>query len=137
LEDRLEIIQCEVSNLEQILSEERRSAVQALSAISIANAHFGRDGAIDDFLRSLRRLFPERLILFSDYYGRLGSYVGNTRAYQRTLVHDVAQLASGQGVPPSSLEEWQQIYDRTSCALVDAFDGHNGGIAWYIHIVQL
>lgn len=137
LEERIEIIDCEVGDLERFLSDERRSAVQALSAVSVANAHFGRDGKIDDFLRSLRRLFPERIVLFSDYYGRLGTYVSDTRAYQRTLVHDVAQLASGQGVPPSSLEEWRQIYDRTSCALVDAFDGHNGGIAWYIHVVQL
>ena len=76
-------------------------------------------------------------MILCDYYGRLGKVRQRSAEFKRTLIHDVAQIVSGQGVPPSCLEGWREIYSRTSCTLVKAFEGRSEGLTWFIHVIQL
>jgi SAM-dependent methyltransferase len=108
-------------------------SVQAVTACQVANEMFstGTDRAVA-WLRQLKKAFPGRPLLVSDYYGRLGRRGGADRM---TLLHDFVQLTSGQGVPPSSRQEWQAIYSKAGCRLVHAMEAR--GSTWFVHIVAL
>lgn len=118
------------------LPKARRDAVEMLVASSLVNAYFG-ERSIDELLSGLRRLFPRRVLLVSDYYGRLGHPEADADGLDLTLLHDLAQLISGQGVPPPDIEAWKEIYARTSCTLVRAVRGRAEGVERYLHMVQL
>jgi len=137
--ERIEIIHGDVSELQQLISIERRNDIDALAAVSVANTYFsGHPGRrIDDFFGTLQTLFPNRIMFICDYYGRLGKIHEEPERFQRTLMHDLAQLVSGQGVPPPDLTAWQTIYDRTACTLIEAFESEHDGIRRFLHIIQL
>lgn len=137
LADRVEILDGDVLACAGQIDPERRNQVQALVAASVVNAYFG-GGEVgpEDFLRRLGDLFPGRIMIVADYYGRLGRDAGGA-AYRRTLIHDVAQLVSGQGVPPGDLDAWKRIYAAAGCGLIQPFAGHGDGVDRFIHLIQL
>jgi len=88
------------------------------------------------WLRGLRRLFPDRPLLILDYYGRLGQTKSRKLAKEReTLLHDFAQLISGQGIPPASAAEWRSIYAEAGCRLVHISEDKL--TTRFIHILRL
>jgi len=138
--DAIQVICGEATSATQYLTADRLDEVEMVIAVSVANAYFydGRNFAITKFLNYLRSAFPNRMMILSDYFGRLGSPVcTDSHLWQRTLIHDVAQLVSGQGVPPASTEEWMAIYEETSCTLIKSYEAEGSGLAWFIHLIQL
>jgi hypothetical protein len=107
--------------------------VQSIAACQLANEMFGAgpSGAIA-WLRGLRRTLPGRPLLICDYYGRLGSRHRNVR--REILLHDYAQLISGQGVPPTDRRQWQAIYSEAGCRLVHAIE--DSASTLFVHIVM-
>jgi hypothetical protein len=70
-------------------------------------------------------------VLVHDYYGRLGT--GVPGASRHTLLHDYAQLISGQGIPPPALGDWGLIYKDAGYRLVHALEDR--ATTQFIHIV--
>ena len=139
LDGRVEVVCGDLAELGVLLSEERRASVDALAAVSVANAYAAgyRGRSIDDFLRALQVLFPNRFLFLFDYHGRLGTVGDEPVRFRRTLLHDLAQVVSGEGVPPANLDAWREIYRRTGCTLVAHAEGEHDGIARFLHLVQL
>jgi SAM-dependent methyltransferase len=136
-EDRLHFFQGDVPEAAETLSRELRDKVDLIVAQSLANEFFA-ERSIDDFLARLARTFPGRLLVLSDYYSLLADGVpagGTDQA--RSAVHDVAQVLSGQGVPPGNLEGWRDIYARNDLTLLKALSSKSGGVHFFIHIVRL
>jgi hypothetical protein len=79
------------------------------------------------------KVLPDRPLLIADYYGRLGRKKG--RISRETLLHDYAQLISGQGVPPASAVEWRSIYSRAGCRLVHIIEDKK--TTRFVHILVL
>jgi hypothetical protein len=51
------------------------------------------------------------------------------------LLHDYAQLISGQGVPPAGLDEWKAIYSEAGCRLAHVIEDRATPL--FVHIVLL
>jgi SAM-dependent methyltransferase len=112
---RIKIIEADALRLRRGTFAKISPRVQAVTACHVANEMFWRgSSAIVGWLAGLRRIFPGRPLLVVDYYGRLGSKTGD----RATLLHDYAQLISGQGIPPQRRAEWQEIYAAAGCRLV-------------------
>lgn len=137
-DDRLRFYVGDVRDMEPYLPEHERSSVRAVYGSSILNEFFANDGeeAIG-FLRKLRALFPGRLLFVVDYYGKLLRISDVDRRFQHTLLQDLVQVATGQGVPPVDLEAWGEVYTAASCRLVHAYQAETDGIEWFVHVVQL
>jgi len=111
--------------------------ITAAHAGSYFNALF-HDGGSDAIgaLVGLREVLPGRILVISDYYGRLGS--GKPVNYLGwTLLQDLAQACSGQGVPPSGRAGWEALYRKAGCRLVSAREESTGGYVHFIHVVKL
>jgi SAM-dependent methyltransferase len=122
------------------LNHREVEAVQALTAFNLANAFFdpGGERSIRSWLGMLAQAFPNRLLLLGDYYARLASGTpSNSHAYRRTLMHDVAQVLTRQGLPPADIAAWRTIFDDAGCTLVKAFEGEHEEVAHFLYLVQL
>lgn len=108
--------------------------VELVVASSLLNAFFaeGVDRAIA-WLAEVARIFPRRLLLVSDYYGRLGSR--EPPWPRRSAMHDLVQLISGQGVPPPDQSAWEHIYQRAGVQLRHVMEDTSE--TGFIHCVQL
>ena len=91
----------------------------------------GNDAAIA-WLRRLRAQLPGRTLLVADYYGRLGTTVAADRL---TLIHDHAQLLSGQGRPPAHRRDWAALYAAAGSRLVHAIEDRAS--TRFVHIVAM
>lgn len=132
LAKRVRIFRGDMRALDAVLPRAVRDAAEALTACNVVNELFANGTqAAEAWLRGLRRLFKGRPLLVADYYGRLGHGSGTPH----TLLHDYAQVISGQGVPPASLTDWRRIYARAGCRLVHAID--DTSTTRFIHIVKL
>jgi hypothetical protein len=138
LADAISVFHQDVRELGRFLPREVRDEVRALHGRSILNEFFrrGSDEPIC-FLRNLRELFPDRLLFVVDYYGKLTRLRHVSRRYRHTLLHDMAQILSGQGVPPEDLPGWTAVYEAAGCSLRRAYEGESAGIDWFVHVVQL
>ena len=93
---------------------------------------------MNELLGRLSEALPNRLLILADYYGCLDEWKPVSKPDQRrATLHDVAQVASGQGIPPSSLKAWQNIYDQNRCILIKASSIVSGGVHRFIHIVKI
>jgi SAM-dependent methyltransferase len=131
---RVRFMEADGARLRETVPENVRSQIRSITCCNFANEMFahGEREAIKWF-RELRKLFPERPLLNGDYYGRLGT---KSRKVQReTLLHDYAQLISGQGIPPATLAEWRAIYSKAGCRLVHAIEDNS--TTRFIHIIAL
>jgi len=94
-----------------------------------------------NFLKNINSLFPHCTLFVSDYYGYLGNQKGehnsnlNSETHTHTILHDVAQCISGQGVPPGSREDWVKLYKTAGFSLIDFYD-FTEGMHSFLHICQ-
>ena len=139
LQGRLEVDSGSAVEALRALPQSRRDAIQVVTACSVVNAYFGDGGtaSIVGFLKDLGALLPGRILVVADYYGRLGSKQDETKDVRRTLIQDVVQIVSGQGIPPFDVTAWRAIYAQAGCPLIDVLEGFAAGVVRFIHIVQL
>lgn len=135
--DRFKIVNADVRLLNQSIQETERASVQAIHAGSLLNEFFARTSSAIGFLRSLRRLFPGRLLLVDDYYGKLMNKEAGPDHYRQTLLQDFVQVISGQGLPPSTLGEWEVVYQSAGCSVIREYAGEANGMTWFYHVVQM
>jgi precorrin-6B methylase 2 len=132
LDQRIELLN---GDAPAALSGIAADAVQVVLASSFLNGFWSSPGDIERVLRKLTEYLPRRLLVVSDYYPQLLKTDGAHEA--RTLIHDLAQVASGQGLPPSSLEGWATVYVNTGGVLMHAFEASGDGIDRFVHLVRL
>ncbi|CAN5263205.1 class I SAM-dependent methyltransferase [soil metagenome] len=121
----------------EVLAERTRADahIQLVIASSVLNAYWSAPGSAAAFIRDLASLLPGRILIVSDYYSHLAR---DTQAIEaRTLIHDVAQVVSGQGLPPPSFEGWRQVYDDAEAELLHRFEATGNGVDRFIHVLQL
>jgi len=118
----------------RLLPAGTRDRVDTLVAGDLANELFGDRDAAADWLRALRRDFPGRLLLVSDYYGRLG-HAGTSPADRETLLHDYVQAISGQGIPPPDRRAWQRVYRAAGARLAHCIE--DTSTTRFLHLVAL
>jgi SAM-dependent methyltransferase len=83
------------------------------------------------WLADLAMLFPERVLVVADYYGRL---MKDVPASPLLLLHDFVQLTSGQGIPPADLDGWAGLYSAGGWQLAHAIDDEHSNR--FIHILK-
>jgi SAM-dependent methyltransferase len=134
LTGRVRVFEGDAGNLRRTVPADVVARVRAISATQVVNEMFRGGGArAVAWLRSLRRLFPKRVLVVGDYYGRLGSGVRGAR--RETLLHDFAQLISGQGVPPHSRDQWSTLYRKAGCRLAHVVEDRHSTL--FVHFVVL
>lgn len=135
---RVEIYHADVRHLGHVLSGRDRAQVDVLHARSVLNAFFGDEpDAATTFLRKLRSAFPGRVVFFVDYCGELGRPSASGRSFRLGQLQDVAQLASGQGIPPSTRAQWHSLYRAAGCQLISTHQARSNDIRWFTHEVRL
>ena len=137
LQKRIRFIAGDCRNPGAAVPERVRSKTQSVTACHVANEMF-RDGyeRAVKWLKDLRRAFPARPLLICDYYGRLGQKKnGRVEKERETLLHDFAQLISGQGIPPANARQWRSIYAQAGCQLVHIIE--DNATTQFIHILRL
>ncbi|MFM0380087.1 class I SAM-dependent methyltransferase [Paraburkholderia strydomiana] len=140
LEGRVTFLVGDVCTPATHIDAETLDTIQVITAFNVANAFFGADPAktIGSWLAAMRSTFPNRLLLMGDYYGRLNACDDPVdHRFRRTLFHDVAQLLTGQGVPPVSVDAWREILRAAGCTLVKAFEGEHDEVAHFVYLIQL
>ena len=133
---QLKWIACDIFDLHKSIPARRRREVDALCMNSVANAFFAGT-KLTDVLIYLKSHFESRILVISDYYGKLYLQTALGGDYKRTLLHDVAQVISSQGVPPPDIEDWKDIYAKADVTLFKAFHYSGKGVDHFIHIIQL
>jgi SAM-dependent methyltransferase len=111
-----------------------RENIQTITAVNLLNDFFA-DGAARtiDWLKRLRMHFSECVLIVSDYYGCIGKT--NPPWPRRTAVHDFVQIISGQGVPPPTMVQWENIYSEAGCTLIHVIQDKEA--SFFIHILRL
>ena len=134
VDERIRIFEGDSTTLETVLAANIRDQVEAICAASLLNEFFGHGtSAVIAFLQKLRTLFPERLLLVVDYYGRLGH--SDQSWPPHTLLHDFIQVISGQGVPPYDRSSWYEMYTAAGCRLIYSAEDENA--TCFIHLLRL
>ena len=131
---RVTLVDGDALDVRTSMRDERLRQVRVIVASQFINEMFGAgtDAAVT-WLRDLGQLLPERLLVVADYYGRLGSSLAAQEAL--TLVHDHAQLTSGQGIPPARRSGWIALYTAAGARMIHAVED-----IWttrFIHVVML
>ena len=136
---RIQWFECNVMELDQVLSREARDDVDALCMRSVLNAFFsdGGNSRVIKTLSYLKSTFPGRILIVADYYGKLSSCGKSAGPYRRTILHDCAQLVSSQGVPPAGQEGWEVIYRQAEVNLIQPFHYEGQGVQHFMHLLQL
>jgi SAM-dependent methyltransferase len=110
------------------------AAIEAVVARDFTNELFGRASvAATSWLRQLRHDFPGRLLLICDYYGRLGHR--RVHGSRETLLHDYAQVISGQGVPPPTRRAWTEMYHDAGVRPLHIMEDRS--TTRFLHLLQL
>ena len=135
LDKRVRFLEADCARVRETVSDDLRSRVRSVTCCNVANEMFanGERQAIKWF-RELHQLFPGRPLLNCDYYGRLG-HRKNRKVRRETLLHDYAQLISGQGVPPPTIAAWRSLYSKAGCRLVHVIE--DTSTTRFIHILSL
>jgi SAM-dependent methyltransferase len=123
------------TRLREEIPESVRSQIRSITCCNFANEMFAEsERQAIKWFRELHKLFPGRPLLNCDYYGRLGR-TKNRKQQRETLLHDYAQLISGQGIPPATMAEWRSIYSKAGCRLVHVIE--DSSTTRFIHIIAL
>lgn len=132
LSRQIRVIEGDSRRLGALLPKSIRERVTGVTACHVANELF-RSGAnrATAWLRGIRKTLPERPVIVNDYYGRLGT--SRQGEHRPTLLHDYAQVISGQGIPPSTLREWRAIYTNAGYRLVHAVEDR--ATTQFIHVI--
>lgn len=139
VEDRVHVFTGDARRIEKRLRPADRESVEVVHTKGLMNELFrgGSSREAAAYLRYLCRLFPGRLLFNVDYYGVLTRTSGRDPAHEHTVLHDLIQLVTAQGVPPADLAGWNRVYEEGGCALEEAFEGDSRGIRWFVHVVRL
>jgi SAM-dependent methyltransferase len=130
---RLRVLEGDCRRLSGLIPLNIRRRIQALVVSNVANEMFANGSErIVVWLRELRDIFPDRPLLISDYYGRLGR---KGKFEREAILHDFVQLISGQGIPPSDAAEWTAIYKRAGCHLAHILEDKS--TTRFIHLLRL
>lgn len=131
---RVKMIQADAACFSKAIPARARDRIQTVTASHVVNEWFGSGSArVVEWLQALRTTLPGRTLLVADYYGTLGG--GSKVEHRETLLHDYAQLISGQGIPPHHSTQWKQIYRSAGCRLVHIIDDQR--TTRFLHIVHL
>ena len=138
LSDRIRITHTDARHIGTHLRPQVRDSIMSLHAKGIINElfRFGDKEAVS-FLSKLKKLFPGRLLFVVDYYGKLTRVRKPLERHKHTLIHDLAQVVSAQGVPPSDLTGWAKVYYAAGCSVEHAYEGEGEGVQWFVHLVRL
>ncbi len=134
---RLQFLEGDCRQLRKAVPVDVRPEIGSVTACNFVNEMFGKGGArVIQWLKELRRMFPTRPLLILDYYGRLGQKKKLKIEKEReTLLHDFAQLISGQGIPPGDVNEWNSLYREAGCQLVHVIEDKR--TTRFIHLLRL
>lgn len=111
--------------------------VQTIVACSLLNEFFAdHDRKAIEWLCRARKAFHGRTLIVADYYGEL-DLVKNNSTRREALLHDIVQAISGQGIPPSSLELWNEIYEAAGCTLLHVCHYECPRFRRFLHFVSL
>jgi SAM-dependent methyltransferase len=134
----LRIIHGDARDVADLLAADERDRIDGLHCRSLVNELF-RFGPAEaaEFVAQLARHFRGRLLLVGDYYGKLGSEERVPDRFAHTLLQDLAQAVSSQGIPPPDLAGWADVYEQGGAELLHAYEGEHAGIAWFVHVVRL
>lgn len=137
LSTRVRVLHRDVRTLD-VEAESALSRAEALHAGSLLNQFFrlGDEQAVA-LVHRLKAQFGGKLLFVSDYYGKLTRLSKIPSRYRHTILQDVVQAISGQGVPPGCRDDWNAIYEEAECDLVKVYEGDATGINWFVHVVQL
>jgi SAM-dependent methyltransferase len=132
-------IHCEqAENFASVLPATVIQQIDIIVAGNLFNEFFKYEGtAAVRLLKQLKQYFPGRYLIMVDYYGILGTASYNDAGLTHNYVHDMLQLFSGQGVPPSNYKKWQQLYKAAGCTLVEVTEGQSQGVKWFLHKLLL
>jgi hypothetical protein len=135
---RMRIHQGRVSEIEVLLSDRERQQIDCLYGSSIMNEFFGSGSqSAIDFLAYLRSLFPDRLFFIVDYYGQLLKVTQINSEKVHTLLQDLVQVLSGQGVPPVNHQEWLKIYQAAGCKVMQIYESGSTDMETFVHVIRL
>jgi len=137
LADRITIVQADVRKLKEIFPEEERQLVECVHGGSIFNEFFhnGTEQVVE-LLKDIKELFPQAPVLISDYYGMLGhDDVIDDEAALHTLLHDLLQTISGQGIPPPDRKGWEALYELAGYRL-ELSDEYFSNIKAFFHVIR-
>lgn len=130
---RVHVLEGDCTNLSAVLPAKVSDVVGLVTASNVANEMFADgDSRVITWLKSMRKTLGGRPLLIADYYGRLGH---KEQPSPETLLHDYAQLISGQGVPPPSATRWRSIYRSAGCRLVHMIE--DKATTRFVHILRL
>ena len=134
---RVQFLEGDCRNLKRAIPVAISSQIGSVTACNFMNEMFGQGVArVIQWLKELRRMFPTRPLLILDYYGRLGQKKNRKTPKEReTLLHDFAQLISGQGLPPSNVNQWNTLYRKAGCQLVHVIEDKQ--TTRFIHLLRL
>ncbi len=131
---RVRIIRGDGFRPERHLTTKMIESIEAVVARDLLDELFAQDAtAATSWLRGLRAEFPSRLLLIGDYYGRLGHR--RARGDRRTLLHDYAQVITGQGVPPPTRAAWAAIYRDAGVRLIHVMEDRS--TTKFLHLLHL
>jgi SAM-dependent methyltransferase len=135
---RVKVIRGDVRRVSALLTKRQRTQVEAVHAGGLLNSFFklGADPIVA-FIERLVRLFPDRVLLVDDYYSKVRDPAATREDYRLTMLHDITQIFSRQGLPPRCLSEWEQIYRSAGARIIRSFEGNLHGLAWFHHVVQM
>jgi SAM-dependent methyltransferase len=131
---RVRILEGDARNPDRLLDARDRGRIETIVARDFVNELCRAGGkAAVAWMRRMRRLFPGRVLVVADYYGRLDR--SGAPAARHILLHDFAQLISGQGVPPGDMAGWRALYEASGCRLAHVVE--DDGSTRFIHFVSL
>jgi SAM-dependent methyltransferase len=134
--DRIKIIHGNSCNPKGTIPSRISRSVRALTATGIANEFFmeGISGAVT-WLANLKKVFPGRIMLISDYYGQLG--FRRRSLHRGAALHDFAQVISAQGVPPPDLKGWKKVYEAANCKFIRTVEEKDAPNPNFVHMLKL
>jgi SAM-dependent methyltransferase len=138
LASRICILEGDARQTAKLLTPKIRRKIMAIFCKGLINEMFRSAG--DEailFLSLLRRSFPDKVLIVVDYYGKLTHVSPILSVHRHTMLHDLIQSVSAQGVPPPDREGWFRLYYSAGCTVEQAYEAESEGIRWFVHVVKL
>jgi SAM-dependent methyltransferase len=127
-----------LEDIQHYITKKQRLTIDAVYASSVFNEFFraGEDRCVQ-MLRRLRTMFTGKLLFVVDYYGKLGHAAVIPPGYRYTLLQDIAQVLTGQGVPPSDAIGWTKLYKAAGLELIENRPYAVNGVDTFLHVLRL
>ena len=136
LDRRVRVRCADATRMTRVLDSAERARIDVIHAASLFNALMRPPARAIRVLRALRRTYPGRTLINVDYLGVL-SRPQNGPPLRGAALQDIAQVLSGQGIPPQSHDGWAHLYRDAGCTLTDVVEVRTTGLRWFIHTVML